>query len=152
MAIDFHGPCVLLQVFDMPTSVRFYCDVLGLEVKNQSQPGDNFNWGWLKGKGAELMLNTAYEEDSRPAKPDPARVAAHADTCLYFGCEDLDGAYQHLRAHGLKVNPPKVAPYGMKQLYVTDPDGYGLCFQWPATQENYDGWVKAYGLEPKTVG
>jgi glyoxylase I family protein len=31
------------------------------------------------------------------------------------------------------VNEPKVAPYGMKQLYVRDPDGYGLCFQWPAT-------------------
>jgi hypothetical protein len=21
---------------------------------------------------------------------------------------------------------------GMKQLYVSDPDGYSLCFQWPA--------------------
>jgi glyoxylase I family protein len=30
------------------------------------------------------------------------------------------------------VKPPKVAPYGMKQLYVKDPDGYVLCFQWPA--------------------
>ena len=29
-------------------------------------------------------------------------------------------------------NPPKVAWYGMKQLYLTDPDGYGLCFQWKA--------------------
>jgi catechol 2,3-dioxygenase-like lactoylglutathione lyase family enzyme len=152
MAIDFSGPCTLLQVFDMPTSVRFYRDVLGLTVTSQSQPGDNFNWGWLKGKGVELMLNTAYEEDSRPATPDPARVAAHGDTCLFFGCKDLDGAYQHLRTHGLKVNPPKVAPYGMKQLYVTDPDGYGLCFQWPVTQETYDAWVAAYGLEPKTVG
>jgi hypothetical protein len=32
------------------------------------------------------------------------------------------------------VKEPKVAPYGMKQLYVRDPDGYNLCFQWPATQ------------------
>ena len=23
--------------------------------------------------------------------------------------------------------------FGMKQLYVNDPDGYSLCFQWPAT-------------------
>jgi catechol 2,3-dioxygenase-like lactoylglutathione lyase family enzyme len=152
MAISFGGPCTLLQVFDMPTALRFYRDVLGLAVTSQSQPGDNFGWGLLRGKGVELMLNTAYEEDSRPATPDPARVAAHGDTCLFFGCEDLDGVYQHLRTYGLKVNPPKVAPYGMKQLYVTDPDGYGLCFQWPVTQENYDGWVAAYGLEPKTVG
>jgi hypothetical protein len=32
------------------------------------------------------------------------------------------------------ADPPKVAPYGMKQLYVTDPDGYILCFQWPASE------------------
>jgi hypothetical protein len=26
-----------------------------------------------------------------------------------------------------------VAPYGMKQMSLRDPDGYGLCFQWEAT-------------------
>lgn len=138
MPIDFNGPCTLLQVFDMPTAVHFYRDVLGLVIVSQSRPGDKFDWAWLKGKGAELMLNTAYEEDSRPAAPDPARIAAHEDTGLYFGCEDLDGAYQHLRAHGLYVKEPKVAPYGMRQLYVRDPDGYCLCFQCPATQQTHD--------------
>ena len=33
---------------------------------------------------------------------------------------------------GIDVTPPRVAPYGMKQLYVSDPDGYLLCFQWQA--------------------
>jgi hypothetical protein len=32
------------------------------------------------------------------------------------------------------ADPPKVAPCGMKQIYVTDPDGYILCFQWPASE------------------
>lgn len=58
-------------------------------------------------------------------------VSAHDDTCLYFACTDVDAAYQHLRANGLDVKEPKVAPYGMKQLYVSDRDGYALCFQWP---------------------
>jgi uncharacterized glyoxalase superfamily protein PhnB len=49
-------------------------------------------------------------------------------------CPDLDGAYAHLLAEGVPAEPPKVAPYGMKQLYVTDPDGYVLCFQWPASE------------------
>jgi hypothetical protein len=31
---------------------------------------------------------------------------------------------------GITTKKPKVAPYGMKQLYLTDPDGYLLCFQW----------------------
>jgi hypothetical protein len=32
-------------------------------------------------------------------------------------------------------------------LYVTDPDGYGLCFQWPANQKTQDQWKAWYGLE-----
>jgi len=82
----------------------------------------------------ELMLNTAYEEDSRPPEPDRARIAAHDDTAIFFGCPDVDAAYAHLRSRAKNVKAPKVATYGMKQLYVRDPDGYNLCFQWPATQ------------------
>jgi glyoxylase I family protein len=149
--MDIHGIAPLLQVFDMPTAIHFYRDVLGFKVSATSEPGDNCNWALLKLNGAELMLNTAYEADRRPAAPDSPRVAAHDDTCLFFGCEDLDAAYQHLRAHGLNLKEPKTAPYGMKQLWFHDPDGYGLCFQWPATQQTYDSWAAAYGLEPKTV-
>ena len=69
--MDIHGICPLLQVFDMPTAIRFYRDVLGFTVHATSQPGDDCNWAWLKLNGAELMLNTAYEADQRPAAPDP---------------------------------------------------------------------------------
>jgi catechol 2,3-dioxygenase-like lactoylglutathione lyase family enzyme len=132
MSIDVRGVCVLLQVFDMPTSVRFYRDVLGFEVVQTSpREGDQFDWGLLRLNGAEVMLNTAYEQDSRPSQPDTSRVAGHDDTCLYLGCPDVDAAYRHLLAHGIEVKEPKVAPYGMKQLYLRDPDGYGICFQWP---------------------
>lgn len=133
MSIKVHGVCTLLQVFDMPTSVRFYRDVLGFEIVSTSpRAGDQFDWGLLRLDDTELMLNTAYEEHHRPPAPDPARIAAHVDATLYFGCPDVDAAYRHLQAHGIDVKAPEVAPYGMKQLYVSDPDGYSLCFQWPA--------------------
>ena len=70
------------------------------------------------------MLNTAHEPEYRPAAPDPARLAAHSDAALYFGCPDVDKAYRELRAMGVDVKEPAVAPYGMKQLYLKDPDGY----------------------------
>ena len=134
MAIEIRGLAPLLQVFDMPTSIRFYRDLLGFEVVNTSAPGDDCGWALLRCGGAELMLNTAYESHQRPPAPDPARVAGHADTGLFFGCPDVDGAYAHLRDKGLDAKQPAVAYYGMKQLYVKDPDGYELCFQWPAKQ------------------
>ncbi len=155
MGIELSGCCPLLQVFDMPTALEFYCDVLGFEVVshsgNAAGASREFGWCLLRRKGTELMLNTAYDEGERPEKPDPARVAAHGDTCIYFGWEDLDGLYADLIEKGVKLNPPQVAPYGMKQLYVIDPDGFGLCFQWPATEQAYDSWVAAYGLEAKVV-
>ena len=135
MTIEVSGVCALLQVFDMPASVRFYRDVLGFDVVEKSDgDGDQFDWALLRLNDAEVMLNTAYEQDSRPPSPDAARSAAHADTCLYFGCENIDAAYQHLKSRGIAVDEPTVAPYGMRQLYVRDPDGYMLCFQWPQPQ------------------
>lgn len=59
-------------------------------------------------------------------------MSQHRDVCLYFGCPDPDAVYRRLREHGVEAEPPKVAPYGMKQLYVSDPDGFLLCFQWSA--------------------
>ena len=134
MAIEVRGVCTLLQVFDMPTALRFYRDVLGFEVVNTSNPraGDRIDWCHLRLDKSEVMLNTAYEGPERPLTPEASRVAAHADTCLYFGCPDVDGAYGYLRVSGVDVQEPTIAHYGMKQLYVTDPDGYLLCFQWQA--------------------
>ena len=134
MAIKVEGSAPLIQVFDMPASLAFYRDLLGFSVVEQSSPGDDFDWGLLQLDGAELMLNTAYERDDRPPAPDPLRMAAHADTAIYFGCRDVDAAYAYLQARGAPVQAPMVAPYGMKQLYLKDPDGYVLCFQWPAAQ------------------
>jgi glyoxylase I family protein len=132
MTIDIRGLCPLLQVFDMPTSLHFYRDVLGFSVVKTSGEGDDVGWAWLRHGTAELMLNTAYDDGQRPATAAPARVSAHADTILYLGCVDLDAAYAYLSVQGVKAERPKTAPYGMRQLHLADPDGYGLCFQWPA--------------------
>ncbi len=135
MSLDVRGLCPLLEVYDMPRSIAFYCDKLGFTIAEHAPalpPPRLFHWALLRLAGVELMLNTAYETDEeRPKEPDAARTQAHGDTCLYFGCPDVDSACQLLRARGAQVNEPKIAPYGMKQLYLQDPDGYGICFQWP---------------------
>jgi glyoxylase I family protein len=131
MQIKISGLTPLIQVFDMPTSVAFYRDVMGFELVMSSRPGDHFDWALLQADGASLMLNTAYEADERPAVPDSTRRAGHGDTTLFFGCPNLDEAYQYLRSKGVAVEKPVIRDYGMKQLTVIDPDGYGLCFQHP---------------------
>lgn len=134
MPVDIRGVVTLIQVYDMPTAIRFYRDKLGFTVKATAPAlggEDRFHWVLLQRGNAELMLNGAYEfDDERPVPPDSARTAAHDDTCFYFSCPDVDAAYREFRDKGVEVKEPKVAPYGMKQMYLRDPDGYGICFQW----------------------
>jgi glyoxylase I family protein len=70
-------------------------------VQTAEREGDQFDWGLLRLNDTQVMLNTAYEQEFRPAQPDSARIAAHRDTCLYFSCPDVDGAHSHLRAQGI---------------------------------------------------
>lgn len=134
MGIAINGMAPLLAVFDMPTSLTFYRK-LGFAVVQDSGQGDNSGWVMLELDGVQIMLNTQFEDDSRPERRDPVNFSAHHDTCLYFGCPDVDAAYQHLCENSIDAKPPEIAPYGMKQLYVSDPDNYNLCFQWPHTSD-----------------
>lgn len=130
------GLTPLLSVYDMNAAIAFYCGVLGFEIVNRSPEieaaeGRYFHWAWLRLGGAELMLNTAYDAGERPPAREEARWSGHGDTCLYIDCPDPDGAYAELTAKGLTLDPPTLAPYGMKQLHLHDPDGYLLCLQAP---------------------
>jgi glyoxylase I family protein len=127
----------LLQVFDMPRAIEFYREKLGFEIAMHSPEietveGRYFHWCLLRRDGALLMLNTAYDEGERPPEPDEIRWAGHAHTVLFVDCPELDAFREELRTRGLDIAPPQTSNYGMRQIEVTDPDGYGLCFQCPA--------------------
>ncbi len=128
--LTIEGMTPLIQVFSMPRALGFYRDVLGFEVVSDSGNGDDSSWVWLRRDNVDVMLNDQYESGHVPDTCPPERVKWHRDTCLYFGCPDVDAAYEYLQSKGVECDPPKDAPYGMKQLYLRDPDGYGICFQW----------------------
>ncbi len=134
MNLHLSGLTTLLQVFDMPESVRFYCEVLGFELVNSSPEivaaeGRYFHWAMLENNEIELMLNTAYDENERPAARDERRWRGHKDVGLYIFCDDLDRAYADLHALGVHVRPPAVTRYGMRQIELADPDGYLIFLQ-----------------------
>jgi glyoxylase I family protein len=75
VGIGVRGLCPLISVFDMPTSLRFYRDILGFSEVAKSGRGDDVGWARLRhGGDACLMLNSGYDTDERPARPDTARV------------------------------------------------------------------------------
>jgi len=129
MRVETQGMTPLIQVFDMQKSLEFYCGILGFELLEKAGPANDIGWAMLKLNEVYLMLNTLYEMHDRPKTPDPDRMKAHGDTCLYFRCVDPDEIYEHIIQTGIAAEKPKIAPYGMKQLYILDPDGYSICFQ-----------------------
>jgi catechol 2,3-dioxygenase-like lactoylglutathione lyase family enzyme len=85
MPIDMQDLCPLLAVYDMPTSLRFYCDLLGFEIHQSSdtEPDGHIDWVWLRRNDANLMLNTMFERSNRPPQLDPfasAPTATHKCT------------------------------------------------------------------------
>lgn len=136
MPSHLFGVTPLVSVFDMPEAIKFYRDLLGFTIVGSSPEieapeGRYFHWAWLRLGDADLMLNTAYDAGERPSARDVSRWGGHADTCLYFGCADVDRIYEELAAKGLQLDKPTNTHYGMRQLHLRDPDGYLLCFQHP---------------------
>jgi len=112
----------LITVDDIEKSVAFYCDNLAFVVHNNYEPDGELCWCSLVRGGAWLMLQKACDEDG----PTANRVQGMV---FYILCDDADAMYAELSASGIKLDPPKVAFYGMNQLFLNDPDGYEICFQ-----------------------
>jgi len=120
MSLNVQGMTPLIQVFDMPSSLAFYRDKLGFEVMQTSGQGDQSGWVMLKLNDAALMLNTMYEDPDRPLAPDLTRKSNH------------NAAYNYFLSNDIEVGKPYLTGYGFNAIDITDPDGYNLCFYWPA--------------------
>jgi uncharacterized glyoxalase superfamily protein PhnB len=112
----------LLFVDNIERSVDFYCNALGFEVTQRWLPNGKLAWCRIERGSSALMLQQACDEDG-PATGRGRGVS------FFFLCDDADALHAELSAVGLTVNSPKAAFYGMNQLFVSDPDGYELCFQ-----------------------
>jgi uncharacterized glyoxalase superfamily protein PhnB len=114
----------LLIVSDIERSVAFYHDRLGFTLARQAtdSKGKIF-WCRLERGGCSVMLQQAEEEEDGPAEGRGRGVI------FYFICDDADVMYAELSGRGLRLDPPSVAYYGMKQVFVPEPDGYELCFE-----------------------
>ena len=126
MAIEVDGVCPYFEVYDIPTSIHFYRDLLGFEIVNTSPAlggKDKFHWCMLRLGPAYLMLNDVYEfDDERPSREGHISIRKHLEVCLFFGCPDVDEAYAELLAKGVAIDrPPKVAHHGMNHALLQRP-------------------------------
>ena len=109
---------VALHVSDVPESIRFYRDVVGLKAKNR--PDFNFKGAWFAlGETRELHL---LEGRSSPV-PSHHRAGHFA-----IEVDSVQEAARILSEKGLELHGPQTRPDGALQVFVVDPDGHWVEF------------------------
>lgn len=117
--------CFVL-VHDPEQALAFYCDELGLELRNDVAR-DDFRWITV-GAGAQpdvSIVLTNYLNGS-PADADAlaALVAKGALNGVHFHSDDLDTSFEKLRDSGVEVvQEPTEQPWGTRDFAVRDPSG-----------------------------
>jgi catechol 2,3-dioxygenase-like lactoylglutathione lyase family enzyme len=115
-----------ITVDDQDKALGFYRDALGLEVR-QDVARESFRWitvGAPSQPGIEVVL-TNYLHGS-PADGDAiaALVAKGAMNGVHFHTDDLNAAFEQLRAWGAEiVEEPTKQPWGAVDGAVRDPSG-----------------------------
>jgi 2-C-methyl-D-erythritol 4-phosphate cytidylyltransferase len=115
----------LLFIQDIARSVTFYRDRLGFTLAQQAESNGKLFWCRLERGGASIMLQQVQDTEDGPPQARGRGVA------FYFVCDDADAVYEEFTSRGLTLKPPEIAYYGMKQLFVPEPDGYTICFESP---------------------
>jgi catechol 2,3-dioxygenase-like lactoylglutathione lyase family enzyme len=115
-----------VQVHDPDLALAFYRDALGLELRNDVA-NQGFRWitvGAASQPDVAIVL-TNYQCGS-PADGDTiaALVAKGALNGVHFHADDLDLAFEKIRASGAEiVQEPTEQPWGTRDCAVRDPSG-----------------------------
>ena len=104
---------VMLVVKDTRRSREFYAEVLGLEAKVE---GDDFS-SVLTANGVEIELHAPHEGHYH--------AVASKGTQLSIEVDDVDKWHATMSARGVEFSQsPKKMPWGTREAYLRDPDGY----------------------------
>jgi len=127
-----------LMVTDMARSLGFYCDVLvmtltaGVTADRQMvmDPADPaIVFAVLDWNGAQLMLQTVASLAAELPVFDPQQAPTPAGT-IYFRDLEPDAVVGRVPADRI-VKGPVQQWYGMKEVYLRDPDGHIVCLGTP---------------------
>jgi catechol 2,3-dioxygenase-like lactoylglutathione lyase family enzyme len=108
---------VTLKVTNMARSVRFYNEILRLEVI-YGGPDSSFT-----------SLRTAGAQDAILNLEQGASSSGWGR--LIFYVKDVDQVWAHLKARGLDAPQPRNASWGERYFHMQDPDGHELSFAKP---------------------
>ncbi len=115
-----------LQVHDPDLALAFYRDTLGLEVRNDVAR-DGFRWitvGSAAQPGVSIVITNYLSGSPDDNDVIAALIAKGALNGLHFRADDLDAAFEKMRAAGAEiVQEPTEQFWGARDFAVRDPSG-----------------------------
>jgi lactoylglutathione lyase len=124
------------MVTNMDSSLNFYVQGLGFELKNKWEPRGKIEWCLLQLDSASIMLQE-YRQDV-PAEKLGEGVS------IYFICEDALTIYDRIVSQGLSPSEPFVGN-NMWVVGMKDPNGYNIFFENTTDVPEgtrYSDWIK----------
>jgi lactoylglutathione lyase len=108
-----------LRVSDLDQTIRFYTNVLGLEVLERKTSPRGSQLAFLKVPNSEELIELTSFPPSGPVKVQEDLVH------LAFQVESLDDTIASLNAKGVKVTDgPTQTSSGSRFIFIDAPDGY----------------------------
>ena len=110
-----------MRVSDMDETIRFYTEVLGLEVLERKTSPRGSHLAFLKVPNSEELIELCSFPPSGPVRVQEDLVH------LAFQVDDLDGAIRTLQAKGIKITDgPTTTSSGSRFIFIDAPDGYEI--------------------------
>lgn len=129
-----------LMVTDMRQSLEFYCGLLGFTLSmGVNSDHQTFSDGELRDDLIFAMITHGSEDlmlQRRDSLVEDVPVFASdaipgGTFTLYMRGEPADAMAARLPDSVEIIKGPETTWYGMRELYIRDPDGYVLCFGAP---------------------
>ena len=129
-------------VSNIETSLSFYVNRLGFELKNKWEPRGKIEWCWLQRDSVSIMLQEPRNKKKSEQEQD---VPNGKGVSICFQCKDALALYHEFSAKGITMKEPFVGN-NMWVINFSDPDGYKLDFESPtdvAEETKYSEWVES---------
>ena len=115
-----------VQVHDPDIALAFYRDTLGLEVRNDVA-NEGFRWitvGSAAQPGVSIVITNYLNGSPDDNDMIAALIAKGALNGVHFRADDLDAAFEKVRAAGAEiVQEPTEQFWGTRDFAVRDPSG-----------------------------
>ena len=110
-----------MRVSDIDQTIRFYTEVLGLEVAERKTSPRGSHLAFLKVPNSEELIELASFPPSGPVKVQEDLVH------LAFQVESLDKTIDALKAKGVAITDgPTTSSSGSRFIFIDAPDGYEI--------------------------